>query len=41
MSNIKDKVIPTLIPTTSASNPTFKACFHLVTPTVVKYKLNT
>ena len=38
---INDNIIPDAIPKTSASNPTGKACFHLVIPTLVKYKLKT
>lgn len=32
------KTIPITIPTKSVNNPVFKACFHLVTFTVPKYK---
>ena len=39
--NTNVSIIPTLIPTISANNPTFKACFHFVTPTEVKYKHKT
>ena len=33
---IKDKITPEDIPIKSASKPTGNACFHFVTPTLVK-----
>lgn len=33
--------MPEVIPSASANNPTGNACFHLVIPTLVKYKLKT